>query len=109
MAQKIAKICDAENVSFIFKASYDKANRTSVKSYRGIGVRDGCALLASGQPFCWGSGTTFAQSVDSFAFNIDPGVGIVPFEARRTSTIDGVGISSTARLSTSNRSPATGW
>jgi alpha-tubulin suppressor-like RCC1 family protein len=35
---------------------------------------DGCALLASGQPFCWGSGTTFAQSVDSFAFNIDPKV-----------------------------------
>jgi 2-dehydro-3-deoxyphosphooctonate aldolase (KDO 8-P synthase) len=47
MAQKIAKICDAENVSFIFKASYDKANRTSAKSFRGIGAREGCEILAS--------------------------------------------------------------
>jgi 2-dehydro-3-deoxyphosphooctonate aldolase (KDO 8-P synthase) len=47
MAQKIAKICDAENVSFIFKASYDKANRTSVKSFRGIDAREGCEILAS--------------------------------------------------------------
>jgi 2-dehydro-3-deoxyphosphooctonate aldolase (KDO 8-P synthase) len=30
----------------IFKASYDKANRTSVHSFRGIGCRDGCQLLA---------------------------------------------------------------
>ena len=47
MAQKIAKICHAENVSFIFKASYDKANRTSVKSFRGIDARAGCEILAS--------------------------------------------------------------
>src|SRR5256885_9588826 len=47
MAQKIGKICDAENVAFIFKASYDKANRTSVKSFRGIGAREGCEILAS--------------------------------------------------------------
>src|SRR5881275_1105210 len=47
MAQKIAKICDIENISFIFKASYDKANRTSAKSFRGIGARDGCEILAS--------------------------------------------------------------
>jgi len=46
MARKIAKICAAENLPFLFKASYDKANRTSVRSYRGIGAREGCALLA---------------------------------------------------------------
>ncbi len=46
MAQKIAAVCAAEKLPFIFKASYDKANRTSVKSYRGIGVREGCQLLA---------------------------------------------------------------
>ncbi len=33
MAQRIAEICAAESVQFIFKASYDKANRTSVRSY----------------------------------------------------------------------------
>src|SRR5881397_1879702 len=47
MAQKIANICVTENVSFIFKASYDKANRTSVKSFRGIDARAGCEILAS--------------------------------------------------------------
>jgi 2-dehydro-3-deoxyphosphooctonate aldolase (KDO 8-P synthase) len=46
MATKIKKICDNEGVSFVFKASYDKANRTSVKSFRGTSVRNGCALLA---------------------------------------------------------------
>ncbi|MEO5755209.1 MAG: 3-deoxy-8-phosphooctulonate synthase [Chthoniobacterales bacterium] len=46
MARKIAAVCAAEKLPFIFKASYDKANRTSVRSYRGIGVREGCALLA---------------------------------------------------------------
>ena len=45
MAQKIAAVCAAENLPFIFKASYDKANRTSVHSFRGIGAREGCALL----------------------------------------------------------------
>src|SRR5438132_5292533 len=47
MAKKIAEICAAEEIDFIFKASYDKANRTSVKSFRGIGVREGCELLAT--------------------------------------------------------------
>ena len=32
---------------FIFKASYDKANRTSIRSYRGISVREGCEILAA--------------------------------------------------------------
>src|SRR5437763_523917 len=47
MARKIAAICKAEAVPFIFKASYDKANRTSVRSYRGIGVEQGCEILAA--------------------------------------------------------------
>ena len=47
MARKLKVICDDAGVQFIFKASYDKANRTSVDSYRGLSVRDGCELLAS--------------------------------------------------------------
>src|SRR5262245_10678258 len=46
MAKKIAEVCASENVDFIFKASYDKANRTSVRSFRGIGVREGCDILS---------------------------------------------------------------
>jgi 2-dehydro-3-deoxyphosphooctonate aldolase (KDO 8-P synthase) len=47
MAREISKICAAEDVDLIFKASYDKANRTSVKSFRGIGPREGCEMLAA--------------------------------------------------------------
>jgi 2-dehydro-3-deoxyphosphooctonate aldolase (KDO 8-P synthase) len=47
MAKRIAEICLAEDVDFIFKASYDKANRTSVRSFRGIGVREGCDILSA--------------------------------------------------------------
>ena len=45
MAKKLKAICDGEGAAFVFKASYDKANRTSGSSFRGTGVRDGCALL----------------------------------------------------------------
>ncbi|MFZ4115723.1 MAG: 3-deoxy-8-phosphooctulonate synthase [Chthoniobacterales bacterium] len=45
-AKKISSICGDLGVDFIFKASYDKANRTSSSSYRGIGPREGCAMLA---------------------------------------------------------------
>jgi len=47
MANKIAEICSGEEVDFIFKASYDKANRSSVRSFRGIGVREGCEILSA--------------------------------------------------------------
>jgi 2-dehydro-3-deoxyphosphooctonate aldolase (KDO 8-P synthase) len=47
MARKIAQIAGDEDASFIFKATYDKANRTSVKSFRGIGAQEGCQLLAA--------------------------------------------------------------
>ena len=47
MARKVSEICAAEDVDFIFKASYDKANRTSVRSFRGIGLREGCEILSA--------------------------------------------------------------
>lgn len=42
----IRKIADGAGVDFIFKASYDKANRSSIKSFRGTGCETGCRLLA---------------------------------------------------------------
>src|ERR1700730_7344831 len=45
IANDLKKICDSLGVSWIFKASYAKANRTSVKSYRGVGLEAGCRLL----------------------------------------------------------------
>jgi len=47
MAEKIVRICAAEDVDFIFKASYNKANRTSVRSFRGIGAQEGCEILSA--------------------------------------------------------------
>ncbi len=46
MARKIHAICQDEGANFVFKASFDKANRSSGKSFRGPGIEDGCKLLA---------------------------------------------------------------
>jgi 2-dehydro-3-deoxyphosphooctonate aldolase (KDO 8-P synthase) len=45
MADAIQRITSDLQVPYIFKASYDKANRTSVKSFRGPGLREGTAIL----------------------------------------------------------------
>jgi 2-dehydro-3-deoxyphosphooctonate aldolase (KDO 8-P synthase) len=47
MARKLKAMCEEAGAQFVFKASYDKANRTSVDSFRGIPVKEGCELLAS--------------------------------------------------------------
>ena len=46
MAQQIAEISRDTGASYILKASYDKANRTSGSSFRGTDIREGCQLLA---------------------------------------------------------------
>jgi 2-dehydro-3-deoxyphosphooctonate aldolase (KDO 8-P synthase) len=45
MAEAIAAIARSKNLPYIFKASYDKANRTSIKSFRGPGVEEGARIL----------------------------------------------------------------
>ena len=45
MAERVAKIAADAGVPYIFKASYDKANRSSVKSYRGPGLAEGLRIL----------------------------------------------------------------
>lgn len=45
-ADKLKTICEKLKVPFIFKASYDKANRTSVDSFRGCGIEEGLEILA---------------------------------------------------------------
>jgi 2-dehydro-3-deoxyphosphooctonate aldolase (KDO 8-P synthase) len=46
MARSLKEICGRHAIPFLFKASYDKANRTSVSSFRGPGVKEGCRILA---------------------------------------------------------------
>jgi 2-dehydro-3-deoxyphosphooctonate aldolase (KDO 8-P synthase) len=45
MADAIQRITSDLGVPYIFKSSYDKANRTSVKSFRGPGLKEGAAIL----------------------------------------------------------------
>lgn len=45
LAGKLKKLADAEKIPLIFKASYDKANRTSLQSFRGPGLTRGLAIL----------------------------------------------------------------
>ncbi len=45
MADAIQRITSDLGVPYIFKASYDKANRTSIKSFRGPGLVEGCRIL----------------------------------------------------------------
>lgn len=45
MADAIQRIASDLGIPYIFKASYDKANRTSVTSFRGPGLREGTAIL----------------------------------------------------------------
>ena len=45
MAESITKIAGDLGVPYIYKASYDKANRTSVNSYRGPGIAEGLRVL----------------------------------------------------------------
>ena len=45
MAEIIKGVARSLNFPFIFKASYDKANRTSIRSYRGPGLTEGLRIL----------------------------------------------------------------
>jgi len=46
IASQLKKVCDAAGIPLIFKASFDKANRSSGKSYRGPGLDEGVKILA---------------------------------------------------------------
>jgi 2-dehydro-3-deoxyphosphooctonate aldolase (KDO 8-P synthase) len=46
VAQILEKLCGSLKITFIFKASYDKANRSSGKSFRGPGIGGGLEILA---------------------------------------------------------------
>src|SRR5260370_5765780 len=45
MAEIVKGVVRSLNFPFIFKASYDKANRTSIRSYRGPGIKEGLRIL----------------------------------------------------------------
>jgi 2-dehydro-3-deoxyphosphooctonate aldolase (KDO 8-P synthase) len=46
MAEALADLCRAAGIPFVFKSSYDKANRTSIAGQRGIGIDEGLRILS---------------------------------------------------------------
>jgi 2-dehydro-3-deoxyphosphooctonate aldolase (KDO 8-P synthase) len=46
IAGQMKEVCAGLGMPYIFKASYDKANRSSSKSFRGLGIDEGLAILA---------------------------------------------------------------
>lgn len=46
MAERIAEACAPTGTKFIFKASYDKANRSSIGTARGLGMEEGLSILS---------------------------------------------------------------
>jgi len=45
-AEALCRITEELRIPFIFKSSYDKANRTSIESFRGLGIEEGLKILA---------------------------------------------------------------
>jgi len=45
MAEKITELCAPSSSNFIFKSSFDKANRSSIASARGVGIEEGLRIL----------------------------------------------------------------
>ena len=45
-AEKLKEICKKLDINFVFKTSFDKANRSSLNSYRGLGMEKGLEILS---------------------------------------------------------------
>jgi 2-dehydro-3-deoxyphosphooctonate aldolase (KDO 8-P synthase) len=45
MAREISRVASRLDIPFVFKASYDKANRSSARSFRGLGMKEGLNIL----------------------------------------------------------------
>ncbi len=52
LAERIGEIAATAGIPYIFKASYDKANRTSISSYRGPGLQEGLRVLRAIREKC---------------------------------------------------------
>jgi 2-dehydro-3-deoxyphosphooctonate aldolase (KDO 8-P synthase) len=52
VARFLKRACERLGVFYVFKASYDKANRTSARSFRGLGIDEGLRVLAKVRAQC---------------------------------------------------------
>ena len=70
MADKLSKVCRKLNIALVFKGSFDKANRTSVNTPRGVGIDEGLkvALLNECDLFLMPS-VIYKKSVEGFGIS----------------------------------------
>lgn len=45
-AESLKKVCEELDINYVFKSSFDKANRSSITSYRGPGLEKGLEMLS---------------------------------------------------------------
>lgn len=92
-AQKISAVARELKIPYVFKASYDKANRSSVKSFRGPGLKEGLRILAQVKKQCALPVTSDVHSIEE----IDPAgevldiLQIPAFLCRQTDLIQAAG------------------
>ncbi len=66
-AKRVREVCERLGVPFAFKCSYDKANRTSIKSFRGPGLKEGLRILARAKKECGVSILTDVHDISQVA------------------------------------------
>lgn len=71
IAEKLADVCAQNGASFIFKGSFDKANRTSLDSERGVGLEAGLDILAQVKTQIGCPVTTDVHTVEQCAYVSD--------------------------------------
>ena len=47
VAEHYVEVCSTLDIPYVFKASFDKANRSSIHSFRGPGLEEGLSILAA--------------------------------------------------------------
>jgi len=52
VAGRLAELAAAQSIPLVFKASYDKANRSSIESFRGLGMEEGLEILVEVRETC---------------------------------------------------------
>ena len=71
IAERLAEMASKMEIPLIFKASYDKANRTSIKSFRGPGLHEGLKTLDAVVSQV-GPTATISPTLDAFHAAFDP-------------------------------------
>jgi len=89
----LVRLAKHEQIPFIFKASYDKANRSSVRAFRGPGIEAGLEVLAEVKERCGVPVLTDVHSVDEVqaAAKVVDVLQIPAFLARQTDLLQAAG------------------